>query len=96
MAPENQSNQIFDRYPTDPTPHLSVAFLLSLSALALFSQARRAIMIPGTVRLFAEGVCDKDATRLAVILTPRPSESPDDPLNFSMGRKYLSLSCIVL
>ncbi|KPM43136.1 hypothetical protein AK830_g3389 [Neonectria ditissima] len=56
---------------------------------------------PGTVRLIiaegdltskhAEGKGQKD-----IILVPRPSEDPEDPLNWSFRRKVLATSCVVV
>lgn len=56
--------------------------------------------IPGTVHLVDEaGIMmnaqhDKDAKE--IVLTPTPSDHPDDPLNWSKNRKYLSMFCMVL
>jgi hypothetical protein len=48
---------------------------------------------PGTVRLFAEtGEYLYDEPQLI----PTPSQSPDDPLNWSKGRKALCLSCLLM
>ncbi|KAK7429795.1 hypothetical protein QQZ08_003640 [Neonectria magnoliae] len=56
---------------------------------------------PGTVRLIiaegdhttkhAEGEGQKD-----IILVPRPSEDPEDPLNWTFKRKVLATSCVVI
>lgn len=58
---------------------------------------------PGTVHLIdtdgeamskvkhAEGEGQKD-----IILVPRPSEDPEDPLNWTFKRKLLSTSCVVI
>lgn len=56
---------------------------------------------PGTVRLIdrdgdaaskhAEGKGQTD-----ILLVPRPSEDPEDPLNWTFRRKILSTSCVVV
>lgn len=56
---------------------------------------------PGTVHLVdlegniatkhAEGKNQND-----IILVPRPSEDPEDPLNWSLRRKLLATSCVVV
>ena len=56
---------------------------------------------PGTVRLIdldgtlatkhAQGMGQKD-----IILVPHPSEDPEDPLNWSIRRKLLATSCVVV
>lgn len=54
--------------------------------------------VPGTVHL-----ADLDGTILAkhagstdIILIPPPSSDPEDPLNWSQGRKNLSTACVLL
>lgn len=55
--------------------------------------------IPGTVHLV-----DQDGTMHAqhdkgakeIVLSPTPSDHPDDPLNWSPSRKYLSMFCMVV
>lgn len=54
--------------------------------------------IPGTVQLV--DLDEHIATRHArghkdIILVPTPSADPDDPLNWSPGRKRLALICIL-
>lgn len=54
--------------------------------------------VPGTVQLV--DLDEHLATRHArghkdIILVPTPSEDPDDPLNWSPGRKRLALICIL-
>ena len=47
-------------------------------------------VIPGTTHLVnTEGVTE-------VVLIPTPSDDPNDPLNWSRGRKWLHMFCIVL
>jgi MFS family permease len=45
---------------------------------------------PGTVRLI-ENDSEQD-----IILHPQPSDDPEDPLNWSLRRKRLALSCIIV
>lgn len=55
---------------------------------------------PGTTRLidFDGNIVTKHAQgdQEDVILVPRPSEDPEDPLNWSQRRKLLHTSCIVV
>lgn len=56
---------------------------------------------PGTTRLIdvngsvlsqhASGLDEKD-----IILVPRPSDNPEDPLNWTQKRKWLATSCIIV
>lgn len=56
---------------------------------------------PGTVRL-VDLQCDNnnniahssDGIHCDILLVPAPSEHPDDPLNWSRGRKGLATSCV--
>lgn len=57
------------------------------------------LQVPGTVQLV--DLEETIATRHArghkdIILVPTPSADPDDPLNWSPGRKRLALVCIML
>jgi hypothetical protein len=56
---------------------------------------------PGTVRLIDNGdfAVSKHAEgkeQSDIILIPRPSEDPEDPLNWSFKRKILATSCVVV
>lgn len=56
---------------------------------------------PGTVRLIdtAGAVLSRHADgkgNTDIILVPRPSEDPEDPLNWSFRRKILATSCVVV
>lgn len=56
---------------------------------------------PGTVRLIdvdgsivgkhAAGADEQD-----IVLVPRPSDDPEDPLNWTMKRKLLATSCVLM
>ncbi|WWC70805.1 uncharacterized protein I206_104757 [Kwoniella pini CBS 10737] len=48
--------------------------------------------IPGTVRLFAE---NGELLQNTVELIPKPSDDPEDPLNWSPIRKSVNLACII-
>ncbi|WWC62615.1 uncharacterized protein I303_105212 [Kwoniella dejecticola CBS 10117] len=48
--------------------------------------------IPGTVRLFAE---NGELLQSTVELIPKPSDDPEDPLNWSPRRKTVNLSCLI-
>ncbi|KAK8017149.1 hypothetical protein PG991_008225 [Apiospora marii] len=71
------------------------------SAVNLPMDATSERLPPGTVRLIdtdghmvskhAEGKGQTD-----ILLVPRPSEDPEDPLNWSFRRKILSTSCVVV
>lgn len=50
--------------------------------------------LPGTIRLFSEYDIDADGNK-TIILTPPPTDSPNDPLNWSLMRKTWS-SALVL
>lgn len=55
--------------------------------------------VPGTVQLI--DIDEHLATRHArgqkdIILVPTPSADPEDPLNWSPGRKRLALACVML
>lgn len=55
--------------------------------------------VPGTVQLV--DIDEHLATQHArgqkdIILVPTPSDDPEDPLNWSPGRKRLALTCIML
>lgn len=54
--------------------------------------------IPGTVHLVdAQGSMDSQHAKGAehdIVLVPAPSAHPDDPLNWSPRRKYLSAFCM--
>lgn len=56
--------------------------------------------IPGTVHLVDENGEIANALHAKgdkeIILSPTPSDHPDDPLNWSLRRKYLSMFCMVL
>ncbi|KAK8858396.1 hypothetical protein IAR55_002623 [Kwoniella newhampshirensis] len=49
--------------------------------------------VPGTARIYQE---QGEDVQNAVTLIPTPSSDPTDPLNWSKGRKYLMLSCVML
>lgn len=54
--------------------------------------------VPGTVQLV--DIDEHLATRHAkghkdIILVPTPSADPEDPLNWSPGRKRLALACVL-
>lgn len=56
---------------------------------------------PGTVRLVdLQGDDNNDIAHASdgihrdILLVPTPSEHPDDPLNWSRGRKWLATSCV--
>jgi hypothetical protein len=56
---------------------------------------------PGTVRLIdtSGAVLSRHADGKGysdIILIPRPSEDPEDPLNWSFRRKILATSCVVM
>ena len=48
---------------------------------------------PGTVRLFTE---TGELLNTTPQLIPKPSQDPEDPLNWSRLRKNVSLACLVL
>lgn len=55
--------------------------------------------VPGTVQLV--DIDEHLATQHArgqkdIILVPTPSDDPEDPLNWSPGRKRLALTCVML
>lgn len=55
--------------------------------------------VPGTIHLI--DIDEHLATRHAkgqkdIILVPTPSDDPEDPLNWSPGRKRLALTCTML
>lgn len=54
--------------------------------------------VPGTVHLVdIEGTLrakHAPGTQQDIVLIPPPSNDPDDPLNWSAGRKLLSTTCI--
>lgn len=55
--------------------------------------------IPGTLHLVdEEGIfqAKHDESRKDIVLNPTPSDNPDDPLNWSPRRKYLSMFCVVV
>ena len=61
---------------------------------------RQAHVVPGSIQLI-----DVDGTSTSkhargrvkdVVLTPAPSDHPDDPLNWSLNRKRLSIASICL
>lgn len=55
--------------------------------------------VPGTVHLvdLEEAIATRHAKgHHDIILVPTPSSDPDDPLNWSPGRKRLALLCIML
>jgi len=54
---------------------------------------------PGTVRLIdTEGIVagQHAANEKDIVLVPSPSEDPEDPLNWTLRRKWLATSCIVV
>ncbi|KAH7160474.1 major facilitator superfamily transporter [Dactylonectria estremocensis] len=59
---------------------------------------------PGTVRLIDVdgGLASKDSKHAEgegladIILVPRPSEDPEDPLNWTFKRKVLATSCVIM
>lgn len=54
---------------------------------------------PGTVRLIdVDGsVAGQHASNAQdIILVPSPSEDPEDPLNWTLKRKWLATSCVVV
>lgn len=54
-------------------------------------------VIPGTIQLVdLKGDPDYNAVDHEIVLVPTPSADPDDPLNWSRRRKYLSMFCMVL
>lgn len=55
--------------------------------------------VPGTARIYAldgEGGQGGNTNSLEITLIPTPSKDPNDPLNWSKGRKYLMLACVAL
>ncbi|ORY71486.1 major facilitator superfamily domain-containing protein [Pseudomassariella vexata] len=55
--------------------------------------------IPGTVHLvdLEHTLATRHArNQVDIVLVPTPSADPDDPLNWSPGRKYLALACALL
>ncbi|AOW06026.1 major facilitator superfamily domain-containing protein [Yarrowia lipolytica] len=54
-------------------------------------------VIPGTIQLVdLKGDPDYNAVDHEIVLVPTPSADPDDPLNWSQRRKWLSMLCMVL
>ena len=50
--------------------------------------------IPGTVHLVdLEGTLANHLGTRDIVLIPRPSKDPEDPLNWSRGRKMLNFAC---
>lgn len=55
--------------------------------------------VPGTVHLIdQEGImsAQHDKNAQDIVLSPTPSDDPDDPLNWSPRRKYLSMFCMTV
>ena len=56
--------------------------------------------IPGTTHIVdLEGTVTNaahDAKKKEIILVPMPSDDPEDPLNWSHGRKTLQMFCIFM
>jgi hypothetical protein len=48
---------------------------------------------PGTIRIFDDRHQDGEGTT-EITLIPTPSHDPEDPLNWSRGRKNLHLACL--
>ncbi|KAK4225955.1 putative transporter [Podospora fimiseda] len=54
-------------------------------------------VVPGTVHLVDVGEQQASAkSKNGIELIPRPSDDPEDPLNWSKGRKYLSMAMVVV
>lgn len=51
---------------------------------------------PGTVRLLVHNDADAANTTERLVLVPTPSSDPDDPLNWSRGRKSVQLLLITM
>ncbi|WVQ73910.1 hypothetical protein IAR50_003491 [Cryptococcus sp. DSM 104548] len=50
--------------------------------------------VPGTVRMYEGPAGEEVAGAEGIKLVPAPSKDPNDPLNWSRGRKYLMLACV--
>jgi len=50
---------------------------------------------PGTVRILDDAAHNTEGTS-EIRLIPTPSSDPDDPLNWSNGRKQIQLACLAL
>ena len=52
--------------------------------------------VPGTIRLVEEGHGGEEGPGADIVLQPRPSADPEDPLNWSKPRKMLAISMVYL
>lgn len=55
--------------------------------------------VPGTVQLvdLEETLATRHSkSHKDIVLVPTPSDDPDDPLNWSLARKHVSLACVLL
>ncbi|WVQ73911.1 hypothetical protein IAR50_003492 [Cryptococcus sp. DSM 104548] len=52
--------------------------------------------VPGTVRMYEGPTGEEVAGAEGIKLVPAPSKDPNDPLNWSRGRKYLMLTCVCI
>lgn len=92
--------------PIGPNSPFSVFFLFCFDNMSEQPAEKPTVetgrsLPPGTVHLVdlegnvtakhADGQGSKD-----IILVPRPSEDPDDPLNWTLRRKLLATSCVVM
>jgi hypothetical protein len=50
--------------------------------------------VPGTIHLVdLEGTLANHLGTRDIVLVPKPSDDPEDPLNWSRARKYVNLAC---
>jgi hypothetical protein len=53
--------------------------------------------VPGTVHLVdLEGVLAGHLGNKDIVLVPRPSKDPEDPLNWTRARKFINLACVMM
>jgi hypothetical protein len=53
--------------------------------------------VPGTVHLIdLEGVLAGHLGNRDIVLVPRPSADPEDPLNWTRVRKMINFSCVMM
>jgi hypothetical protein len=53
--------------------------------------------VPGTVHLIdLEGVLAGHLGNRDIVLVPRPSPDPEDPLNWTRVRKMINFSCVMM
>jgi hypothetical protein len=53
--------------------------------------------VPGTVHLVdLEGILSGHLGNKDIVLVPRPSKDPEDPLNWTRARKFINLACVMM